>query len=733
MPAPLYARYVPPKSTTKVKPAVPPILEPKQQRKATPDERPTSSNDKPKTKQKREIEQPYPVLEPHEIQLASKSKEKANIWPNIGKERSKKRKRDLKPYEEPEAEEATPMKHKSVLSKFEKSSKLTDVVRNSSKAVPEGENQDNVPGEELHDLTPLPQPAPVLEAPFKPTFESLPPWMANPITVESAHTVPFSKLGVEDSFVKKLEQQGYKDAFAVQTALLPMLHQGFEQHLGDICISAKTGSGKTLAYMLPIVEALKDRVATKLSAIIVVPTRQLVDQAQKVAEELCQGTKLRVGTAVGSIPFPTEQRALVQLSGKYDPERAKELQDRANEQLRTGFIERGGILDDLMTMLPGHVPHYVSGVDILICTPGRLVEHVESTTGFLLRDVRWLVIDEADQLLNQDFQEWATVLMDALHGKTPESLMSAQERLCQRRGWSVPRELTKVVLSATMKKDMAKFGSLRLTRPKLVVIEDETNEEQPLTGDGDVFELPSTLDEFAAPVGDGSDKPLYLLHLLQTKVFVDEEASSSSDGSSTSEDEDVETSDRPSSNSPSSGKKTLQHGQNRVLIFTKSNENASRLSYLLSTLHPALKEVTGTLLKTSTAKTGKKLLESFGRGKIRVLIASDRASRGLDVPHITHVVNYDIPHSVTDYVHRVGRTARAGKAGEAWTLFTKNEARWFWHDIARGNMIRRGAKKVERVNFGAEAVSGDKQKRYDAALQELQGAVEGGAGKAMQE
>ena len=301
------------------------------------------------------------------------------------------------------------------------------------------------------DLKPLPQPAPVPDAVFEPTFSTLPSWLAKPITVESSRVVPFSELGVHSHFLKRLEKQGYKDALAVQSALLPMLHPGFEQHLGDICVSAKTGSGKTLAYLLPIVEALKDRVVTTLSAIVVVPTRQLVDQALKVAEELCAGTKLRVGTAVGNVPFATEQKLLVKVRAQYDPTRAKELHERATRQLETGFSARGGILEDLMTMPADHVPQYDSNVDILICTPGRLVEHLESTTGFLLRSVGWLVIDEADQLLNQNFQGWATLLIDSLHSETPEDFMNTQEQLRKQRqgsAWSIAlparRNVTKI-------------------------------------------------------------------------------------------------------------------------------------------------------------------------------------------------------------------------------------------------------------------------------------------------
>jgi ATP-dependent RNA helicase DDX51/DBP6 len=536
--------------------------------------------------------------------------------------------------------------------------------------------------------------------------------------VAASKRVPFDTLGVQPRFLKKLEKQGYTNALAVQSALLPMLHSGYEQHLGDICVSARTGSGKTLAYLLPIVEALGDRVTPVLSAIIIVPTRKLVDQALQVAEELCAGTKIKVATAVGSVPFATEQKQLVKMRAQYDPQRAQELHKRALQQSESGFVEHG-MMDDLLNMPVDHVPRYDSGVDILICTPGRLVEHVEATTGFLLRSVRWLVIDEADELLNQDFQGWAPVLMDALHGETPEDLMDARERVRKKRqgsAWEaglVARKLiTKVVLSATMEKDLTKLGTLRLRRPRLISVQEEPREElQQVTTDGDVFELPSTLDEAAVPVGEGQNKPLYLLYLLLNYAFLATQAEQEPPSSG-------------STGAPIDPKSVARH-PSRVLVFTKSNESASRLAHLLSVIEPAFKGYIQTMAPSLTAKATKKLLKAFSSGSTKILIASDTASRGLDISDISHVINYDIPSSVTSYVHRVGRTARANKAGEAWTLFTKSEAAWFWNQIARGNNIQRGDKKVRRVEVKERDVTHNRKRTYEVALAQLQEAVAG--------
>lgn len=625
-------------------------------------------------------------------------------------------------------------KHKSILSKFEKSSKLAEAKSQQHEdEVTDKEEEE----EELHDLEPMPQPAPVPEPAYEPTFSTLPTWLAQPTTIKASKTVPFSELGVGATYVKKLEKQGFKDALAVQTALLPMLHPGFDQHLGDICVSAKTGSGKTLAYLLPIIEALKDRAVPILSAIIVVPSRQLVNQALQVAEELCTGTKIKVGTALGNVAFATEKKQLVKMRAQYDPKRAQELNEKALQQHQMGLMERGGLYEDLKNMPLGHVPKYDSGVDILICTPGRLVEHIEHTTGFLLNNLRWLVIDEADQLLNQNFQGWASVLMDAIHGETPYEFTNARERMAKQlrdanSAWSVAlpqRQVTKIVLSATMEKDVSKLGTLKLKRPKLVVVQDASMELQPMETEDNVFELPSRLEEFAVHVGDGANKPLHLLHVLLNFVFTEkyEEAESSSDSDSSDSSSDSSSDDDSDAGQVSKASMSQQTG--RVLIFTKSTESASRLSHLLSALMPGFKNHLKTMTRALTADASRKLLKSFSSGAIKILIASDAASRGLDIPDITHVINYDLPTSITSYVHRVGRTARAGKAGQAWTLFSKTEAAWFLKQIAKGDSIKRGNKKVRRMEWKESAVTADgKKQTYRAALKQLESAVSGQTG-----
>jgi ATP-dependent RNA helicase DDX51/DBP6 len=114
---------------------------------------------------------------------------------------------------------------------------------------------------------------------------------------------------------------------------------------------------------------------------------------------------------------------------------------------------------------------------------------------------------------------------------------------------------------------------------------------------------------------------------------------------------------------------------------------------------------------------------------LRILVASDLVARGIDLPSLDHVINYDMPTSVASYVHRVGRTARAGRSGKAWTLFTVPEARWFWKEVAEGSIVGRSG-KVERVRITEEKEDAFQGKvdMYEKALQKL-GEEAGGAKK----
>lgn len=375
---------------------------------------------------------------------------------------------------------------------------------------------------------------------------------------------------VSPGLAESLEKCGYVQATAVQTKVLPLR--------GDVCIWAATGSGKTLAYALPMVEDLKHLATKRLRALVVVPTRELVNQARKTLEMCSAGMGIAIGTAVGDKPIAAR-------------------------------IES----------------------DILICTPGRLVDHV--TRGLSLDDVEWLVVDEVDRLMDESFQQWVDIVIPLLETSPPNQM----ERDIYKT-FRIPKErrMRKIVLSATA----TGVRRLRLKAPTIVTTQDAP-----------------ALQEQAIAV---DTKPLHLMKLLDKKA----------------------------------------------LVFTKDNESALRLTRLIELLHPDTK--IGCLTKLAKSKA---TINNFLKGDITVLIASDRASRGLDIPDLDLVVNYDMPNSLTTYVHRVGRTARAGRDGQAITLVEHHEAKWFWDVIGK-------ERNVQRVHQAVE-----KDESYQKALDVLKGAV----------
>lgn len=637
-------------------------------------------------------------------------------------------------------------RHKTVLDKYDKAAKKSAELadeRTVAAEDDEGERQENAIDVEEHGLEPLPQPAPAKEDRKVSAFSALPEWLQAPKLVKPTDTIPFEELSLHRDILAALGKEGYSAAFAIQSAVLPMLLPGPKQHSGDICISAATGSGKTLAYTLPMVQNLREKPVTRLRGLIVVPTRELVNQVRESLDICSAGSGLKIATAVGSKPLKEEQELLVEKGQRYDPEAYKAEQekeiDEDEELMDWDFDKKFGSNDDL-ELFYNHVVVYTSKVDILICTPGRLVEHIQSTIGFTLEHVQWLVIDEADRLLDESFQQWIDVVLPGLEYLRPPDALhpprSNTSHLFRR------REVRKIILSATMTRDISKLMTLNLRRPKLVVLEGgnrklaNEEEDSAIADEGGRVGVPSTLKEYGLPIPEHStqDKPLYLIKLLETEsnppasksrrsstVPSDKAEASDSDTSSDSEnlsqssDQLIKSDRNPSL--PAAEANPASHG---TLVFTESNEQAVRLARLLALLRPSWQ--IRTLTKSTAGSSGRKTLAAFRKRKLSILIASDRASRGLDIPDLARVVNYDMPKSATSYVHRVGRTARAGKQGEAITLVLHNQGKWFWKDksgIVKSDMLVRDPdKKVVRRNVAIN-VSEEERANYEKALQTL--------------
>ncbi|KAI0649271.1 DEAD-domain-containing protein [Trametes meyenii] len=509
--------------------------------------------------------------------------------------------------------------------------------------------------------------------------------------VDPATTVPLKKLqdeqdgsrtGLSEKMRKRLEDLGITELFAVQTAVVPLLlssprarslYRPYDPP-EDLCVSAPTGSGKTLAYVLPIVEVLSSRVVTRLRALIVLPTRDLVVQVRETFEAVAKGRGLKIGTATGQHSFAHEQAQLV-------AERDAELQ--------------GGS----------------SRVDVLICTPGRLIDHLNGTPNFSLQHLRFLVIDEADRLLAQSFQDWLAQVLAAT--RPPRPLDTTQTHEASRESpvarprpdalapaflhalRDVPHARTdmdekkepscqKLLFSATLTRDPAKIAALGLREPKYIVVQGrkhapESKEEGVPDFVMEKFTMPATLTEHML-VCESATKPLMLFHLVHAR------------------------------------------GVANALVFTKSAESTTRLVRLFEFFEAALhtadsdgKPVVARAYSSDLAPAERKaILEQFKNQEINILVCSDLISRGIDISHVSHVVSYDVPVDFKKYVHRVGRTARAGRAGDAWTLVEEQEARYFKTMLKEADHLD----KVRRLRVSDSDVAPLKD-AYEGALARL--------------
>jgi len=667
-------------------------------------------------------------------------------------------------------------KHEKIRSKYEKAVRNADEQSNqredTSTELAYGAADEGLasPPPETHGLIPIPQPPQRPLGPKVALSSALPEWLRSPTKVSSDGATTFARLGLPNVVLEALRKKSFENALPIQAALLPMLLPSPEQYKGDICISAATGSGKTLAYALPMVENLRGRATRLLRGLVVVPTRELVAQARETFELCCQGSGLKVGTAMGNRSQKEEQNLLIAKGERYDPfvyasqQWAKIGEEEFDELLELDYdpLEKP---DDDVNLLPGYVTHYTSQVDILICTPGRLVEHIRSSKGFTLQHVQWCVVDEADRLLDESFQQWVDTVVPELEYMAP--LDKTQTWLNQTLRILRKRQMRKILLSATMTRDVGKLAAMKLSNPRMVMLESSGQDDVDLSmqaagAEEASFTLPETLTEIAVPVEDAGDKPLYLIELLERGVQLpqiftngsqvaipnqpskgqtesDEESTSSSASSrdsddSTSSSSAASSSAHPNPPQPSPSPPSIpSHG---TLLFTTSTTTATRLTHLLHTLLPSLRPQIHNLTKHTAPKSRRKALSTFHspsppnlNPRLPLLITTDRSSRGLSIPHLAFVLNYDIPPSLPLYIHRVGRTARAGSAGTSITLLEPKQARWFWNEIARGRELQRGGRRVVRgkVDMGSWK-DGERRRGYEWALGELGEAVRGEGG-----
>ncbi|KAF7842890.1 DEAD-box ATP-dependent RNA helicase 1-like isoform X1 [Senna tora] len=436
------------------------------------------------------------------------------------------------------------------------------------------------------------------------------PWMRDPIDVTQSEECPLECVPCLDPRLKlALQNMGISKLFPVQVAVWKEIvgPGNFER---DICVNSPTGSGKTLAYALPIVQMLSKRVVKCLRALVVVPTRDLALQVKEVFDAIASPLGLHVGLAVGQSSIADEISRLVNIPGYeagmcYDPE---------DISLR-------------------HQLGFQSKVDILVATPGRLMDHINATKGFTLEHLYYLVVDETDRLLREAYQSWLPTVLELTRLKDENIFPPAGSFLpnffsslrTRRRCSGVERgfkdkpypRLAKMVLSATLTQHPGKLVQLDLHHPIF------------LKAGQMRYRLPENLESFKL-ICETKAKPLYLAALLKTL------------------------------------------GGEKCIVFTQSVDSTHRLCKLLnyfSDLQIKIKEYSSLQRQHVRSKT----LKEFRKGEFQVLVSSDAMTRGMDVEGVRNVINYDMPKYIKTYVHRAGRTARAGQNGRCFTLMCKDE------------------------------------------------------------
>ncbi|HIK28063.1 MAG: DEAD/DEAH box helicase [Oscillatoriaceae bacterium SKW80] len=348
----------------------------------------------------------------------------------------------------------------------------------------------------------------------------------------------FKSLGLSEERVSQLEKLGFAQPTAIQAEAIPILLSG-----KDVVGQAQTGTGKTAAFSLPILERVDVNEAA-VQALILTPTRELALQVTQAIRDFNCDRRLRVLTVYGGQAIERQIRPL----------------------------ERG--------------------VHIIVGTPGRIIDLLERGS-LKLDKVKWLVLDEADEMLSMGFIEDVEKILEA-----------------------APKERQTACFSATMPPSIRALVNRFLREPVNVVI------KQPKA-------TPKRINQVVYMVPRGWTKAKALQPILEL--------------------EDPES----------------------AIIFVRTRRAAAELTSELQAAGHSADEYHGDLNQSQRER----LLTRFRQQQVRWIVATDIAARGLDVDHLTHVINYDLPDSVECYVHRIGRTGRAGREGTAISLIQPIERR----------------------------------------------------------
>jgi ATP-dependent RNA helicase DDX31/DBP7 len=525
---------------------------------------------------------------------------------------------------------------------------------------------------------------PEVEAPAR---HILPQAVGLPSNAPLADASSFAGLGLNPLIVAHLNtKMKIAKPTSIQCSALPafLSVSSSGNSARDVFIQSQTGSGKTLSFLLPIIQDLLplsslsyiDRSIGTL-AIIIVPTRELAKQISDVLEALLQ---LRLRPEDESADDPGASSA------------------RLTRWLVSGVFTGGATRTHEKARLR-------KGVPILVSTPGRLLDHLQNTSSFNVGKCRWLVLDEADRLMELGFEETITGIIQGLDGRRRLALKAIEEgKSMEVGGWDWERRRRTVLCSATIREDVQKLAGAALINPLMVKAAevDKPSAEASPSDDKDAvatagpekFTPPSQLTQkfVVVPLKLRLVALLALLRSLitqaqgrrGTKIIVFLSCTDSVDfhwnllGKSAMDEEDE----------PSSAKKDTDGGSDSEKDEDEDSparpegEKVAVTSPLLPDtsifrLHGSLPTTTRLAsLRAFSGATAHKSNTPLPSSSI--LLCTSVASRGLDLPLVRAVIQYDLPTEggATEYVHRVGRTARAGKGGEAWSMVSPSEAEW---------------------------------------------------------
>ncbi len=355
----------------------------------------------------------------------------------------------------------------------------------------------------------------------------------------------FEDFGLAPPVLQALADQGYVHPTPIQAKAIPVVLQG-----RDVMGAAQTGTGKTASFSLPIIQRLLAHANTSASparhpvrALVLTPTRELADQVADNVKAYSRHTPLRSTVVFGGVDMAPQTAALR------------------------------------------------SGVEILIATPGRLLDHVQQKV-LNLSQTQIFIMDEADRMLDMGFLPDLQRIINLL-----------------------PKKRQNLMFSATFSPEIKKLAASFLTNPVLI----------------EVARSNATADRVSQVIYkvDEESKRDAVVHLLREREL------------------------------------------KQVLVFSNTKIGASRLSRELERQGIKAAPIHGD--KTQNERMA--ALEAFKNGSIDVLVATDVAARGLDIAELPCVINYDLPYNAEDYVHRIGRTGRAGASGDAWSLYSDKDAR----------------------------------------------------------